>query len=679
MLSNLLLRVFIPSFLVFLSVACSNVEPSDFYEVEGLVSGGFTDTTYAQGWKLAHHINSIGLSNNVDSSAADEPGSVAFTVYISNPGRYAFWVLAAPDETETDTSKIDVHITAPDGFLVAASHIEMPGGVYLKWHQAETTAGENLFNFEQSGQYTITISPRESRSVHVHKIQMSANNHQKPFGLGYPSSSRTDLTAADLFREEPIMLPPGWVFEPIVGNEHTSTNSVKIGTIANLLPEAPGGVWTSDSSATIADGINSDDLAAGIEVLMSGDCRGEAKQVYERGFRFIMSESTRDISCIKSAHQAYQQQFGPEKRPVLFHGVENMYLPEMKQYPAPMTPVYKFAWSREADMLNGSFKPGGYRELVRDLTDPAGSLYGIPFLSMPFDISYSQESVHSRDGELFQRFVQLAAFLPVMHLTLPQIDRTKDESLSNDFSSTELKAIEESMALRNHLFPFHYTHAHYTRQTNESVVTGFWDHPDQYLYGDSFLVAPVVEPGANGRLIYFPDGRFWYDYHSGETYEAGQSWFVDTSRDKLPLFVKAGSVIPYQTNGSDEQLKVEIYSGDAGAFRLVQDDNDTRGYRQTKAARTMFRYNEIEGRYKLTIGAVQAGYEGMPEIRTYELHFKYINRPKSVEINGERVEMVTGEESSATYGWRYEEEDETLIVELIGISKDLKQDVVIFP
>ncbi len=77
---------------------------------------------------------------------------------------------------------------------------------------------------------------------------------------------------------------------------------------------------------------------------------------------------------------------------------------------------------------------------------------------------------------------------------------------------------------------------------------------------------------------------------------------------------------------NSDSLKIEVYTGDAGAFRLVEDDGETRAYRRAEAARTMFRYNEVEGNLTLTIGAVQANFEGMTDLRSYKIHFKFVSR-----------------------------------------------------
>ena len=140
--------------------------------------------------------------------------------------------------------------------------------------------------------------------------------------------------------------------------------------------------------------------------------------------------------------------------------------------------------------------------------------------------------------------------------------------------------------------------------------------------------------------------------------------------------MKAGSVIPAMDNDDTNILKLDIYTGDAGAFRLVEDDGITRAYRRAKAARTMFRYNEIGGNLKLTIGAVQADFDGMRENRSYNIHFKYADRPDSIEVSGEKLLMSLN--SSVENSWRYDEESKSIIIYLSNRSRREKIDIVVY-
>lgn len=674
-ISKLLVK---PVLLVFLIITgltgCTAPPDSDFYEVDGLLTGNIADSVTADGWKPVHFINSRGLAIMPADTA--EIRSLIYSVYISTPGRYAFWLLATYPDLGSDSAKVDVSITGPDNFLKARAWADIPQQYSLQWQRVATGTNSNLILFDEPGQYEVAFTAPGSADIQLHKFQMSLNNADEPSGLGLPSSIRTDLSSADLFREIPVMLPPAWVFKPILGFDTDSLNhgeQLLIEESAAMSAE-PGGVWTlSDSDTeTIDISKNKEDraLVRGVKVSFDAHCVSDLPIPIKQEVGFFVTQNSPGADCLSRLHQQYQDAAGDDLRSVFFHGITNAFNAEIKQYPAPVTPEYEFNWSAAPRAEGSKFRPGGFAELVNDLSDPAGSLFNTLFLSMPVGYPDSLSDNAGWDSELFIRSVQLSTFMPVMHLILPgDIDL---------LSTQERRQLLDAMYLRNSIFPYSYTHAHYTRQTNESVISGFRQYPDQFMYGDVFLVAPVVKPGMDGRLVYFPEGRLWYNYFTGESFKAGQSWFVETQLERMPLFVRAGAVIPYQTTGYPELLKIEIYTGNAGAFRLVEDDGLTRAYRRTVAARTMLRYNEVEGNLTFTIGAVQGGFEGMNHIRSYDIHFKHTEMPERIEINSEELVRAAATGGDDSGSWRFGGEESEIILSLKNQSRYEKLDIVIY-
>ncbi|WP_340104806.1 glycoside hydrolase family 31 protein [Rhodohalobacter sp. 8-1] len=664
--------------LIVFGSGCSTIPPSDFYEVDGLVSGALTDSFEAPGWHPVQFINSEGLEFNPDSSA--NAGPLSFSVYISNPGNYSFWILAASGKKTESSTALDASVSGQDGYLISQLSANLTDEYRLRWIRFGTHSSANLITIDDAGQYSFSIRPRNSENIHIHKFQLSRDNIDPPFGLGLPSSTGLDLSAADLFREIPVMLPPAWIFKPVIGVTGMFDASTGKPDGFAMLHSETGGVWTDAEEDTDlknnSAGLPATDTATGVKMSVSKTCEDRAAQIFESGYRFIVTRDSPGVECLERIHQTFQKIDGRDRRSIVFHGIKNAHKSESKRFPAPMIPAYKFEWTAEPFVQGGDFFPGGYQELVNDLTDPANSLYGMPFLSMPIDYQSRMDSASGWDSELFIRTVQLSPFIPVMNLVLP--DNIFDEAgLSDHLNSLEKEQLFDALTLRTSLFPYHYSHAHYTRQTNEGIISGFRQYPRQYMYGDAFLVAPVTEPNAEGRIVFFPEGRRWYNYYSGQSYEAGQSWFVETRRDQLPLFVKAGSVIPYHIDETSNHLKIDIYTGDAGAIRLVEDDGTTRAYRRAEAARTMFRYNEVEGNLKLTIGAVQAEFEGMTAQRSYAIHFKFLDDPDLVEINGSKINRSSMD--SQVMSWQYIESESEVVVTMNSVSKHEKFDVIIHP
>ncbi len=102
----------------------------------------------------------------------------------------------------------------------------------------------------------------------------------------------------------------------------------------------------------------------------------------------------------------------------------------------------------------------------------------------------------------------------------------------------------------------------------------------EYMFGPAFLVAPVCTPGANTREVYLPNGADWCNYWTGEHYSGGQTIRVDAPLDTLPLFVRAGSIIPFgdpveHTGIPQNKLQVHVYEGEDAHFELYRDDGTT--------------------------------------------------------------------------------------------------------
>ena len=97
------------------------------------------------------------------------------------------------------------------------------------------------------------------------------------------------------------------------------------------------------------------------------------------------------------------------------------------------------------------------------------------------------------------------------------------------------------------------------------------------MYGPAFLVAPVTEQGATHRTVYLPAGCDWYNYWTNERLHGGQTIVADAPIDTLPLFVRAGSIVPLGSEVQSAQqpqaiASVRVYPGANGSFTLFQDD-----------------------------------------------------------------------------------------------------------
>ena len=123
------------------------------------------------------------------------------------------------------------------------------------------------------------------------------------------------------------------------------------------------------------------------------------------------------------------------------------------------------------------------------------------------------------------------------------------------------------------------------------------DIRDEYMFGPALLVAPVVEQGATTREVYLPAGTDWYNYWTNEKLHGGQTVTVKAPIDTIPLFVRAGSILPLgvpveSTHDKQAIAKVKVYPGANAEFTLYNDDGITYAYEKGDRQITTLRWND---------------------------------------------------------------------------------------
>ncbi|MBN1377828.1 MAG: DUF5110 domain-containing protein [Gammaproteobacteria bacterium] len=148
---------------------------------------------------------------------------------------------------------------------------------------------------------------------------------------------------------------------------------------------------------------------------------------------------------------------------------------------------------------------------------------------------------------------------------------------------------------------------------------------DQYLFGPAFLVAPVTQFKARTRDLYLPAGTQWYDFYTGKKFAGGQRVTVDALLSRIPLFVKAGSIVPTgpSIQFADQVLNAPItllvYTGSDGSFELYEDDGRSYDYEKGEWSRIPVLYNDSDG--TLSIGDRTGSFKGMAETRTINVRW----------------------------------------------------------
>lgn len=269
-------------------------------------------------------------------------------------------------------------------------------------------------------------------------------------------------------------------------------------------------------------------------------------------------------------------------------------------------------------------------------------------------------------GELFVRWFQFSAFCPLFrshgrtwHLRLPWGWDTgelgpnevsgRNGSANPDPSELHDARVEPIcrtfLELRERLMPYLYSTVHDAHDTGLPIVRALWLHHaddpdavgrgDEYLWGRDVLVAPVTEAGATTRRVYLPRGT-WHDFWSEERLDGGRELDRPVELATLPLFVRAGAVIPfgpveqYAGEQPDAPVTLVVYPGADGACTLYDDDGSTFDYRRGVWMGAQVEWDDAERTLSLRraagSGPVRPGWRRLtvrvaPEQTTHELRF----------------------------------------------------------
>lgn len=229
--------------------------------------------------------------------------------------------------------------------------------------------------------------------------------------------------------------------------------------------------------------------------------------------------------------------------------------------------------------------------------------------------------------ELYARWFEYGAFCPIF--------RTHGHRDHNEMWTWSEKITPALLAvdkLHYRLLPYVYAQAwrvsseDYTLQrplimdfrTDERVR----EIADQFMYGPSLLVSPVLTAHATSRSVYLPAGAAWYDFWTGKKMSGGAEVAVAAPLDRIPLHVRAGSIVPMgpeieYAGEKNDPIELRIYAGADASFTLYEDEGDSYRYEQGAHALTMLRWNEAAR--TLTIGDREGSYKGMPAKHSFHI------------------------------------------------------------
>ena len=264
--------------------------------------------------------------------------------------------------------------------------------------------------------------------------------------------------------------------------------------------------------------------------------------------------------------------------------------------------------------------------------------------------------------ELYVRWMQYGLFCPVFRSH--GADAPREIWQFGKKGEPVYDAIEKQIRLRYRLLPYLYSTAWQVTSNNDSYMRPLfadfaqdktvWNMTDEFMFGRSILAAPIVEPqyteekiirtdamtgwdrkdNSDGETVghvdwtaaktavkYLPKGTTWYDYWTNKPYKGGQRVTITTTFDRVPMFVRAGSILPlgpemqYVGEKSWDHLELRVYPGADGSFTLYEDEGDN--YNYEKGAYSVIQFSWNEKTRTLSIGNRQGRYPGMLQNRQF--------------------------------------------------------------
>lgn len=259
------------------------------------------------------------------------------------------------------------------------------------------------------------------------------------------------------------------------------------------------------------------------------------------------------------------------------------------------------------------------------------------------------------------------------------------------YDETAQETLKANLKTRYALYPYIYTMAWQGYSQGVPMMRAMiledgsqynpdaWDLNKQYYFGDWFLVAPATETYDTVVSVWLPPDTTWYDYNTGERYvggEDGKTIRVAAALDEIPVFVKAGAIVPMgpDVNYADEKpldpLTLDIYPAGTSSYTLYEDDGESREYIEKNAYSTTD-YRCIEGGSVITfeIGAQNNRNESLykPADRSYNLKFNHLSDVLNVQLGGSALEACASVEAynEAQQGYYYDAQSDTLYVKIV--------------
>jgi alpha-glucosidase len=279
-----------------------------------------------------------------------------------------------------------------------------------------------------------------------------------------------------------------------------------------------------------------------------------------------------------------------------------------------------------------------------------------------FLVGYYKDDMLGAHARLYERWMQFSAFAPIT-----RAHKAGGAPEPYAFGPATEQGTKHYLQLRYRLMPYIYSHAWIASRNGMPIVRPmaleFPDDPeaaatpgDQYMFGSSLLVAPVLYEGQSNRKVYFPKGT-WIDWDYGYDYAGGREWVVAAPQNRIPVAVRPGAIIPMAPDMRNtgekpwDPLTLEVFPSGKSEFNLYRDDGRSFAYESGDYTVTHFTCSEDSGAVQFSID------ESNKRYTPSQYRFRFHLRETPVSVTADTVKPNRGV-------WTWDAESRVLTMDL---------------
>jgi hypothetical protein len=256
------------------------------------------------------------------------------------------------------------------------------------------------------------------------------------------------------------------------------------------------------------------------------------------------------------------------------------------------------------------------------------------------------------DPELYTRWIQFGALNPILRTHSNKNPYIKKEPWN--FDHQYFSVIRDAILQRYQMAPYIYTMA---RKMHDDALAlcrpMYYDYPenkeaydfkDEYMFGDDVLVCPITAPMKDGKAtlkVWLPEGNDWYEWKTGTLLKGGQIVERSFAIDEYPVYMKAGSVLPFYDNvknlrSNDDAVVVTVFPGQEGKFTMYEDNGNDKDYDKNYAT-TALSSQRNGSDLIVKIAPRKGNYKDMPTNRVFKVKVLASAIPSEVTVNGRKA------------------------------------------